>query len=66
MNISTELELGLKRLCNPALVNDKCFETLLRKAERKLGSLLDDDPPEPATDDGKSRAPLCPDTVRGC
>lgn len=54
MNISTELELGLKRLCNPALVNDKCFQILLQKAERTLGTLLDDDVPEQTTDDGKN------------
>ncbi|NP_001155791.1 COMM domain-containing protein 3 isoform X1 [Acyrthosiphon pisum] len=42
MNISTEIELGLKRLCNPALINDKCFQTLLQKAEKILGTLLDD------------------------
>lgn len=43
MNLSTELELGLKRLCNPALVSDKCFRILLQKAEKKLGTLLEHD-----------------------
>ncbi|XP_026805441.1 COMM domain-containing protein 3 [Rhopalosiphum maidis] len=42
MNISTEIELGLKRLCNPALINDQCFQTLLQKAEKILGTLLSD------------------------
>ncbi|VVC39896.1 COMM domain [Cinara cedri] len=51
MNISNEIELGLKRLCNPALINDKCFQILLRKAEKRLGTLLDDDPLEQITDD---------------
>ncbi|XP_027842426.1 COMM domain-containing protein 3 [Aphis gossypii] len=40
MNISTEIELGLKRLCNPALINDQCFQMLLQKAEKVLGTLL--------------------------
>lgn len=54
MNISTEIELGLKRLCNPALINDKCFQMLLRKAERSLGTLLNnDDISEQTTDDGR-------------
>lgn len=42
MNVSTEIELGLKRLCNPALINDKCFQTLLQKAGHILVTLLDD------------------------
>jgi len=54
MNISTELELGLKRLCNPALVNDKCFQTLLQRAEKKLNTLLDNDNLEQIIDDGKN------------
>lgn len=54
MNISTEVELGLKRLCNPALINDKCFETLLKKAEKRLGTLLDNDATDQLTDDGKN------------
>lgn len=53
MNISSELELGLKRLCNPALINDKCFQILLNKAKKTLGTLLDNDAPEQTTDDGK-------------
>lgn len=53
MNISTELELGLRRLCNPALINDKCFRILLQKAERRLGTLLDNDTSGQTTDDGK-------------
>ncbi|XP_025406179.1 COMM domain-containing protein 3 [Sipha flava] len=51
MNISTELELGLKRLCNPALINDKCFQTLLKKAEKRLGTLLNSDTTDQLTDD---------------
>jgi len=51
MNISTELEMGLKRLCNPALINDKCFRILLQKAKRSLGTLLNDDISEQTTDD---------------
>jgi len=52
MNVSTELELGLKRLCNPALINDKCFRILLRKAENSLGTLLSHDrATEQTTDD---------------
>lgn len=53
MNLSTELELGLKRLCNPALINDECFRILLQKAERRLGTLLDNNTSEQTTDDGK-------------
>lgn len=53
MNISTELELGLKRLCNPALINDDCFRILLHKAERRLGMLFDNDTSEQTTGDGK-------------
>lgn len=52
MNISTEIELGLKRLCNPALINDKCFQTLLQKAEKTLGTLLDSETSEQITDNG--------------
>lgn len=51
MNISTELELGLKRLCNPALINDKCFQILLQKAEKKLCTLLDNNTTEQLVDD---------------
>jgi hypothetical protein len=54
MNISTELELGLKRLCNPALVNDKCFQILLQRAEKKLNTLLDNDNLEQIIDDESS------------
>lgn len=50
MKISAELELGLKRLCNPALVNDKCFQILLQKAEKTLGTLLPDETLEQITD----------------
>lgn len=50
MKISAELELGLKRLCNPALVNDKCFQILLQKAEKTLGTLLQDETLEQITD----------------
>jgi len=53
MNISTEIELGLKRLCNPALINDKCFQILLQKAEKILGTLLGDTS-EQTFDDGKN------------
>jgi len=53
MNISTEIELGLKRLCNPALINDKCFQTLLQKAEKILGTLLSDTS-EQTFDNGKN------------
>lgn len=56
MNISTEIELGLKRLCNPALINDKCFQILLQKAEKILGTLLDDTS-EQTFDNGKNRVP---------
>ncbi|XP_050537103.1 COMM domain-containing protein 3 [Daktulosphaira vitifoliae] len=41
MELSTELQLGLKRLCNPALVNNDCFLSLLKKAEVVLNSVLD-------------------------
>jgi len=54
MNISTEIELGLKRLCNPALINDQCFQTLLQKAEKILGTLLSDTS-EQTLPDGKSQ-----------
>lgn len=54
MNISTEIELGLKRLCNPALINDQCFQTLLQKAEKRLGTLLDNDTSEQIIDNGKN------------
>lgn len=54
MNISTEIELGLKRLCNPALINDKCFQILLKKAEKRLGTLLNSDTADQLTDDGEN------------
>lgn len=57
MNISTEIELGLKRLCNSALINEKCFQTLLQKAEKVLGTLLDDTS-EQILDNGKNWVPL--------
>lgn len=53
MNISTEIELGLRRLCNPALINDKCFQILLQKAEKILGTLLSDTS-EQTFDNGKN------------
>lgn len=52
MNISTEIELGLKRLCNPALINDQCFQMLLQKAEKVLGTLLSETS-EQTLNDGK-------------
>lgn len=54
MNISTEIELGLKRLCNPALINDKCFQMLLQKAEKILGTLLSETS-EQTLNDGKTK-----------
>ncbi|XP_025192957.1 COMM domain-containing protein 3 [Melanaphis sacchari] len=51
MNISTEIELGLKRLCNPALINDQCFQILLQKAEKILGTLLSDTSEQTLHDD---------------
>lgn len=54
MNISTEIELGLKRLCNPALINDQCFQMLLQKAEKILGTLLSETS-EQTLNDGKTK-----------
>jgi len=59
MNISTEIELGLKRLCNPALINDQCFQMLLQKAEKILGTLLSETS-EQTLNDGKTKYQILP------
>ncbi|XP_050435833.1 COMM domain-containing protein 3 [Adelges cooleyi] len=41
MKLSAEIQLGVKRLCNPKLVNDDCFRAILQKAERSLNTLMD-------------------------